>query len=253
VGPACRPGTAALAAGVIGLTIVLALRGVAQIPVGAAQGEEGAPLIGGRVRAWYRALLAPFEDQLVAWRVHPDALTWAQLATSVLAGASFATGAVFLAGWLTILAGTLDILDGGVARRAGIAGPRGAFVDSVIDRWAEFATFVGLGALFRDGWMLAVVALAAFGSFMVSYTRARAEGLGLDLRMGSAQRPERYLILGTGGWLSSVVAHLSCGFGGRPTHVVLAAAVLVLATVSCWTAVQRARHAGRTLRVGGAP
>jgi CDP-diacylglycerol--glycerol-3-phosphate 3-phosphatidyltransferase len=86
---------------------------------------------------------------------------------------------------------------------------------------------------------------------MVSYTRARAEGLGLELRMGSAQRPERYLILGTGAWLSSIVAHVSCGLGGRPTRVVLDAAVLLLAVVSCGTAVQRARHAGRTLRPGG--
>ena len=251
MGPACRPGTAALAAGVIGLTIVLALRGVAQMPATAGDAEEAGPLIGSRVRAWYRALLAPFEDRFVAWRVHPDALTWAQLAVSLLAGVAFWRGVVFLAGWLTILAGTLDILDGGVARRTGIAGPRGAFVDSVIDRWAEFATFAGLGAFFRDGWMLAVVALAAFGSFMVSYTRARAEGLGIDLRLGSAQRPERYLILGTGAWLSSVVVHLTCGVGGRPSHGVLAAAVVVLAAVACWTAVQRARHAVRVLRAGG--
>jgi hypothetical protein len=67
-------------------------------------------------------------------------------------------GAIFLAGWLTILAGTLDILDGGVARRGGIASPRGALVDSLVDRYAEFATFVGLGAFFRDSWVLLAVA-----------------------------------------------------------------------------------------------
>ena len=82
-------------------------------------------------------------------------------------------GAIFLAGWLTILAGTLDILDGGVARRGGRRRARGArSIDSVVDRWAEFATFVGLGAFFRDSWMLAVVAVAAFASQMVSYVRA---------------------------------------------------------------------------------
>jgi CDP-diacylglycerol--glycerol-3-phosphate 3-phosphatidyltransferase len=184
---------------------------------------------------------------LVGWGVHPDTLTWAQLGVSVLAGAAFAAGAMFLAGWLTILAGTLDILDGGVARRAGVAGPRGAFVDSVIDRWAEFGTLAGVGAFFRDDWMLGAVALSAFGSFMVSYTRARAEGLGLELSMGSAQRPERYLILGTGAWLSALVVHLGCGLGFRPGHGVLAAAVVLLALLSTWTAVQRARHAVRAL------
>ena len=130
---------------------------------------------------------------------------------SVLAGAAFATGAIFLAGWLTILAGTLDILDGGLARRTGSASPRGAFVDSVVDRWAEFATFVGpRRSSSRDVWMLAVVALAAFASQMVSYVRARAEGVGIALAGGRAQRPERYVILGFGAWISGLVAHLLC-------------------------------------------
>jgi CDP-diacylglycerol--glycerol-3-phosphate 3-phosphatidyltransferase len=200
-----------------------------------------------RLRVWYRSVLAPFEERLVAWGVHPDALTCAALAVSVLAGVAFSQGWIFLAGWLTILAGTLDVLDGGVARRNGTASRRGAFVDSLIDRYAEFATLVGLGAFFRASWVLLAVAVAAFGSFMVSYTRARAEGLGLDLHLGSAQRPERYVILGVGAWLSSLVAHLACPLLGRPTHVVLEVAVVVLAVLSTWTAFQRARHAVRSL------
>jgi CDP-diacylglycerol--glycerol-3-phosphate 3-phosphatidyltransferase len=232
---------------IIAATVVLALRGVARTPLAPAADEEGAPLIGPRVRAWYRGLMAPLEDVLVGWGVHPDTLTWAQLGVSVVAGAAFAAGAMFLAGWLTILAGTLDVLDGGVARRTGVTGPRGAFIDSVIDRWAEFGTLAGVGAFFSDGWVLGAVALAAFGSFMVSYTRARAEALGLELRMGSVQRPERYVILGTGAWASALVVHLGCGLGYHPGHGVLAAAVALLALLSTWTAVQRARHAVRAL------
>jgi CDP-diacylglycerol--glycerol-3-phosphate 3-phosphatidyltransferase len=250
MGATCRPGTAAVAAGVIAVAVVVALRGVARTAVPDAPLAADAPLIGPRVRTWYRALLAPYEEAFVAYGVSPDALTYAQLGVSVVAGAAFAAGWLFLAGWLTILAGTLDILDGGVARRAGVAGPRGAFVDSVVDRWAEFATFAGLGAFFRDGWMLLVVALAAFGSLMVSYTRARAEGLGLDLHSGWAQRPERYVILGIGAWLSSLVGHLACPLLGYRTPVVLEAAVCVLAAVALGTAVRRARHAVRAL--GGA-
>src|SRR5262249_53286599 len=154
-------------------------------------------------------------------------------------------GWMFVAGWLTILAGTLDILDGGVARRLGVASVRGALVDSLVDRYAEFATFLGLGAFFRDGWMLLVVAVACFASFMVSYTRARAEGLGVELQLGSAQRPERYLILGCGAWLSDLVVHLSDGLIG---HVVLEAAVVALAGLAAWTALERARHAAGALR-----
>lgn len=245
--PACRPGTAAAAAAVIGLAVVLALRGVARTVVAPSSGGDDAPLIGPRVRAWYRGLLAPLEERLVEWRVHPDTLTYAQLGVSVLAGGAFAQGWIFLAGWLTIVAGTLDILDGGVARRRQVAGTRGAFIDSVIDRCAEFATFVGLGAFFRHSWVLGAVAVAAFGSFMVSYTRARAEGLGIALDSGRAQRPERYVILGFGAWLSGLVAHLACPVLGRTTHVVLEAAVVLLAGLATWTALGRARQALRTL------
>ena len=248
--PACRPGTAAAAAAIIAVAIALAVRGLNRTAISTGALVPDAPLIGPRVRAWYRATLAPIEDRLVVWGVHPDALTWTQLGASVLAGAAFATGAVFLGGWLTILAGTLDILDGGVARRRGVASARGALVDSVIDRYAEFVTFFGLGLLFRGGWMLAVVAVACFTSFMVSYVRARAEGLGLTLAQGRAQRPERYVLLGFGAWLSGLVTHLACAPGA---HAILAAALCLLAALSGWTALQRARHAAVALVARGTP
>jgi CDP-diacylglycerol--glycerol-3-phosphate 3-phosphatidyltransferase len=252
VHPACRPGTALAASLVIGAAIALALRGIAQTQVPDAPAGPGAPLLGARLRLWYRGLMRPLEEHLVALGVHPDALTWAQLGVSVLAGLAFARGAIFLAGWLVILAGTLDILDGGVARLTGISGPRGAMVDSLVDRYAEFATFVGIGAFFRDGPMLLVVVVACFGSFMVSYTRARAEGLGLEMSVGSAQRPERYVLLGFGAWISALVAHLACPLVGRPTHAVLVTTIVVLAAISAWTAVERARHVVHALRGQGA-
>jgi len=247
VPPTCRPGTAAVAALVIGIAIALALRGVAQTQLPGGPTDGDAPLLGARLRVWYRALLSPLENLLVEWNVHADALTYSQLVVSVLAGVAFWKGWIFLAGWLTILAGTLDVLDGGVARQGGTSGPRGALVDSLADRYAEFATFFGLGAFFRDSWVLGAVALACFGSFMVSYTRARAEGLGLGMKVGSVQRPERYVILGFGGWLDGLVSHLTCSFLDRSAHVVLTAAVVVLAALSTWTAWQRARHAARNL------
>jgi phosphatidylinositol phosphate synthase len=244
---ACRPGTAAAASVVIAVAVGLALRGLARTAVAPA-GGDAPPLIGPRVRAWYRAVIGPLEDALVGWGVAADTLTWAQLGVSILAGAAFWGGALFLAGWLTIVAGTLDILDGGVARRGGVAGARGALIDSLVDRYAEFATFVGLGAFFHDRpGMLLAVAVAAFASQMVSYTRARAEGLGLTLHLGRAQRPERYVILGFGGWLSGLVGHLACGLGGRRTDIVLEAAVVLVAVLSTVTALERARWAIRAL------
>jgi len=240
----CRPGTAVAAAAVIGATIALALRGIARTPAPAAE-QADAPFLGPKVRGWYVGTLAPIQARLAAWEVHPDALTWTQLGVSVLAGAAFAGGAMFLAGWLTILAGTLDIFDGALARARGTASPRGAFLDSVVDRWAELATFAGMGAFYRDSWLLGAVALAASGSLMVSYARARAEGLGLTLLQGNVQRPERYVLLGFGAWISGLVEHVRCVAGAR--HPILGAAVCLLAVLSVWTAVRRARLALRAL------
>jgi CDP-diacylglycerol--glycerol-3-phosphate 3-phosphatidyltransferase len=253
VDAACRPFTATAAAGVITLAVVLALRGVARTTVAETSSDPDAPLIGPRVRTWFRGVLAPLEDALVGWNVPPDAITWTQLVVSALAGAAFWGGAIFLGGWLTILAGVLDILDGGVARRCGVANARGALVDSLVDRYSEFLTFLGLGAFFRASPLLLAVAIAAFGSLMVSYTRARAEGLGLEMRAGQVQRPERYVILGFGGFLSGLVAHWTCALRGQPSHVVLGTALVLLAASSAWTAVRRAVLAVGALANGRRP
>jgi CDP-diacylglycerol---glycerol-3-phosphate 3-phosphatidyltransferase len=244
----CRPVTAAAAALVIAGTIALSLRGLARIETAEPAPDPDGPLIGPRIRTWYRGLFTPLEEQLAALEVHPDDLTYAALVVSVLAGVAFARGAFFLAGWLTILAGTLDIVDGGLARLTGLASPRGAFVDSVVDRLAEFATFLGLGIWFVHERSLLGVAIAAFASQMVSYVRARAEGLGVELASGLAQRPERYLILGTGAWLTSLLGHLLCPLLGYRSQKLLVLTVWVLAAVATWTAVERTRDAVAALR-----
>jgi CDP-diacylglycerol--glycerol-3-phosphate 3-phosphatidyltransferase len=236
------------AAGVLAASVALALRAVAAIALEEGAAGAGSAWIGPRIRSWYRAAVQPLEEWLDAQGWSPDALTWAQLVVSVLAGCAYASGCVFLGGCLVLTAGTFDLLDGGLARRRGVAGPRGALIDSVVDRWAEFATFVGLGMFYRDGWMLAVVALAAFGSQMVSYVRARAEGLGLTLATGRAQRPERYVVLGFGSVLAGIVGHVTCVATGRPGHGVLTLTLAVLAVLSVWTAIERTRNASAALR-----
>jgi CDP-diacylglycerol--glycerol-3-phosphate 3-phosphatidyltransferase len=244
----CRPVTAAAATLVIAVTVALALRGVARTEIEEGAPVSGGPLIGPRVRAWYVGLFGPLAAQLVALGIRPDHLTYAALVVSVLAGTAFARGALFLAGWLTILAGTLDILDGELARRTGLASARGAFVDSVTDRWAEFATFLGLGVWFWHDRTLLAVAVAAFASQMVSYVRARAEGLGLVLASGRAQRPERYVILGFGAWLTGLSGHLLCPLLRYRPQALLVLTVWGLAAVATWTAIERTRDAVAALR-----
>jgi len=190
-----------------------------------------------RVGQWMRETLASLEPTLMRLRVRPAQLTTAQLGMSLLAGAAYAAGWIFLGGWLVLGCGVLDLLDGSLARRTAQATRRGAFLDSVIDRYAEFFTFCGLGVFFAGSWVLWVVAFGLLGSMMVSYARARAEGLGVECRGGLMQRAERYLLLGLGSFLSTVLNHLLC----RSTHFVLIIGLVLLAVLTNLTALSRVR------------
>ncbi|MBI3800126.1 MAG: CDP-alcohol phosphatidyltransferase family protein, partial [Deltaproteobacteria bacterium] len=97
---------------------------------------------------WMRTYLASFEPMLMRFGVSPTLLSFSQLGMSLLTGVAYANGCVFLGGWLMLGCGVVDFLDGGLARRTARVTRRGAFLDSVIDRYAEFFTFCGLGVLF---------------------------------------------------------------------------------------------------------
>ncbi|MCQ1534537.1 CDP-alcohol phosphatidyltransferase family protein [Methanosarcina sp. KYL-1] len=139
----------------------------------------------------------------------PNTLTLLGFAVSVVAGAAFALGRPFEGGLLILFSGVFDMLDGGVARAKGIITPFGGVLDSVCDRYSDGLMFLGIIAgavngklalppiLGIEGWLWAGFAL--IGSFLVSYTRARAESAGCrKLSVGIAERTERMLILAFG-------------------------------------------------------
>jgi len=132
---------------------------------------------------------------LATLRVSPTAVTVLGLPLSVGAGYLFATGRFIGAGVLAALVGLCDTLDGELSRRTGTASPLGAFTDSTVDRLSESLVLVGLYWYYRDSWfgLLAVVALVF--SLMVSYIRARAEGVGRECKIGLFERPVRVLTL----------------------------------------------------------
>lgn len=196
---------------------------------------RGSRLLGSRLRGWYFSNLTPFEDAFVRWGVRPTTLSLSQLVMSIVACCCYAAGLVYTAGFLVLFTGTLDILDGKVARRTNGASARGAFIDSVIDRYAEYISYVGLMVFFGSGWQVWAVLLAILGGLMVSYTRARGEGLGVACEIGMLQRPERFVILGFGSIFSSLLVHLS----GAESHALLSLVVLLIAVLSNITAVQR--------------
>ena len=138
--------------------------------------------------AW---IMRPLERAVDAWRLTPNKVTLLSLALSVASGACVATYHFAMATWLYVLAGILDSIDGRLARRTGLSSQSGAFLDSVLDRWGELAMGIGFAWAVRGSWALLAVLCAIAGSLMVSYTRARGEGLGIVLSGGRMQRPER--------------------------------------------------------------
>ena len=239
----CHPWLAAGVAGFIGVLVVREL-------VPAVRHGDGEPLLdrgllGVGLRTWFRTRIDPLVDALLALGIHPDAITAVQLGVSVLCGLAYAAGWLFTAGWLLLTGGSLDVLDGAMARKVGVASPRGAFVDSVTDRYGEGVVFLGLAAHFRDEWGLYAVLAAAFGAFMVSYTRARGESLGASCSGGMLQRPERYVLIGGGSLIGSLGAHVACA--PASASAVLVAGIIAVAALANATALQRAAAIVRQL------
>lgn len=153
--------------------------------------------------------------------VTPNGLTLFGLFLNIVAGAVLATGALIPGGICVLIAGASDLFDGALARVTNQNTKFGAFLDSTLDRYSEAVVLLGVqAALLRStepAWMIWTGVLLcyvfAIGSLMVSYTRARAEGLGLRCEVGLLQRPERIAILGIGlllplPWLLAVLAAL---------------------------------------------
>jgi CDP-diacylglycerol--glycerol-3-phosphate 3-phosphatidyltransferase len=155
------------------------------------------------LRAQVTAALVRPLDVLVRRRVSPNLITTIGVLVNVAAGVGFMLGSLRWGGILVLLGGFVDIVDGHVARRAGMQTTFGSFYDSTTDRIAEIVVLLGVFSLYLgnepnigEPWMVYVVALAMAGSLMVSYTRAKAESLGIDCKVGLMQRAERIILLG---------------------------------------------------------
>jgi CDP-diacylglycerol--glycerol-3-phosphate 3-phosphatidyltransferase len=159
----------------------------------------------------FRILPAPLIDlalgaadrlsrHLVRLGVDPNVLTVLGLLAGMAVGLFYGLGRPVLAAGFIVICGVFDVLDGKVASNSSRRSLFGAIFDSSLDRYSEFFMYAGLAYHFRQGWGLWLTLLAILGSNMVSYTRARAEGLGVDCGVGVMQRAERLvlLFLGTG-------------------------------------------------------
>lgn len=141
--------------------------------------------------------------------IKPDALTFTGLAINIGAAYVIATGHFPLGGILILVAGLFDLLDGALARFAQKTTKFGAILDSTVDRISEAAIFCGLLVWYMPGRSEIVLIFAVLiGSFLVSYIRARAEGLGLECKVGLFTRAERVIVLAVGLLVNQVVIAL---------------------------------------------
>jgi CDP-diacylglycerol--glycerol-3-phosphate 3-phosphatidyltransferase len=215
-------------------------------------------LISHKNRDRYLRFITPVGNLLARLKFHPNVITLVGLVLSAAAGWIYSTGAFFWAAWVLVLAGSCDVLDGQLARLTGRSTSFGAFFDSTMDRFGEILIFAGLAWYFAggsSGWSggvpempqtqspvsVVLILLAASGSMMVSYTRARAEALGLECKVGWMQRPERLTLLVVGSLLAGLpVVGLT----------IMKLTFFVLALTANFTAVQRVMHVRNQLAGG---
>lgn len=198
-------------------------------------------------------ILNPGTDWLVRHRVHPNLLTSIGFCVTVSSAWAFHGHHVRSAGFLVLIGGLFDILDGRVARLSGLGSKFGAFYDSTLDRISEIAVYFGILSLYNsalpkqlggmtivagvdldkvqptDVSMIYMTMLAMAGSLLISYTRARAEAMGLDCRVGLMPRAERVVLMG----LAALV------FGEDWHGLVLKIVIFILAILTNITAFQR--------------
>jgi len=171
--------------------------------------------------------------------ITPTAITWLGFLLAVGAATLIITGHLFAAGLVVLIAGFFDMLDGALARHTGRASRFGAILDSTLDRLAEAVVLLGILVLYAREQLLAqtlLVGVTLFGSFLVSYIRARAEAIGLKCQVGLFTRPERVIVLALGLLLNQIA-------------YVLVAALAIIAVFSFITAGQRLLYVWQQTRV----
>lgn len=185
----------------------------------------------GWVKSWSDVILDPLSRLLARLGVQPNLLSLIGFFIASAAGAVVAAGYISYGGWLFLLSGPFDALDGALARIAGLETRFGAFLDSFIDRYSEAAVLFGIlywSNFQGDRILIALTFLTLLGSLMVSYSRARAEALNISCKVGLFTRLERFIVL----TLALLTKQLLIG-------------LVILACLTNFTALQRMFHVYR--------
>ncbi len=193
----------------------------------------------------FYAFFNPVGDFLESANIHPHVVTVSGFFLTIIAAGFFWNGHMFLGGIILILAGACDALDGRLARKTNRTSDFGAILDSTLDRYSEIVVFIGLAAFFHSAIMSAIIIMAIAGSLLTAYIRARAEGLGLECKIGLMQRPERVTFIAVGAVIGAMIDFI---FG---THQpLLKLAILGIAILGNITVIQRVLHVRTQLKNG---
>lgn len=182
------------------------------------------------IQKGFLRIVDPVIEFIVHFNVHPNFFTVLGLISSVIGAYFFAKHDLRIGAIYILLGGLCDIIDGKVARKTGLSSKFGALFDSSLDRYSEVFMFLGVAIHFVEMDYLTtsiMVFLGLGGSMMVSYVRARAEGLGYACKVGIMQRPERIVYIG----VSALIGEL-----------VLLIVVWMIAILANFTAIQRMYH-----------
>lgn len=183
----------------------------------------------------------PVVNLLAKTGVTPNMVTW--FGFILILAAAFLAGKGYLvaAGCVVVVSGYFDIIDGALARGTNQVTRFGAVLDSTLDRVCESVILLGISAFYlfnpvaHFAWIVLLIGVAILGSFLVSYVRARAEGIGLDCEVGIFTRTERVIILALG-----------LLFSGIPMLLVIV--IAIIAIMSFVTVVQRMAHVAGLLK-----
>jgi CDP-diacylglycerol--glycerol-3-phosphate 3-phosphatidyltransferase len=181
-------------------------------------------------------------DRLIESRLTPNKISMTGFVLNLVAAVLVTQRLFFLAGIAFIVGSVMDMLDGRYSRMSGKGSPFGAFLDSTLDRIEEGVVLTAVAAYFAargDELATAATVLTVVGSYMVSYTRARAEALGVECKVGVATRPVRVVILSAG-----LVFAKGASLGN---FELLEPAVYVLAVLTIFTTFQRVFHVRRQM------
>ena len=188
--------------------------------------------------------IEPAISFLARHNVSPNTITSVGTLLTIAASVVYATGHIMTAGWIMNVTAFFDVADGEVARRTGRSSVFGAFYDSTLDRVADGALMAGLAFFYATNpihhnlAMVVVCLVCIIGTFLISYTRARAETLGIDAKVGLMQRPERMVLLS-----------VPQSFFGLFWNGWVLMGIILLLTVTAWiTAIQRILYVYRATK-----